>query len=148
MKWNQPGHPLPDGGYLFNLEDDEWAKEPDQERRLWNTFCYMCKLDKTSAEHRSKRALDEGWKCFKVLGMQATIEGHKYYMSSLKKNLDLNIYMHAHAYVHIGLYMAWKQRSITGERKGVNRRVQGKIMSGEYEKNCNSIYHFIIQIWK
>lgn len=45
------------------------------------------------------------WGC----GQQLRVKGEKkdkYYMSSLKKNLYLNIYMPTYAYVYIGIYMA------------------------------------------
>lgn len=45
------------------------------------------------------------WGC----GQQLRVTGEtkdKYCMSSLKKNLDLNLYMPTYAYVDIGMYMA------------------------------------------
>lgn len=69
----------------------------------------MCKLDKTSAGHGSKRHWMRN-ECFKVLGMRATTEGQRgeerQILHVFSQEESINIYMPTYAYVDIGINMA------------------------------------------
>lgn len=87
----------------------------------------MCKLDKTSAGHGSKRHWMRN-ECFKVLGMWATAEGHRgderqiLHVFSQEESRFKPLYAYicvcGHGYIH-----GMKAEKHYWGRKGVNRRV-------------------------